>query len=45
MPLVEKANEKAKDKPVGVNRAAVIFTSTAISSIAENESGGIYAYR
>jgi len=45
MPLVQKAADKKPESPVGVERAAVIFTSTAVSSIAENSGGGVYAYR
>lgn len=48
LPLIRRAADAGKDKPVGVNRAGIVHISTAVASIAENSSGaatGGYAYR
>ena len=45
LPLIEKASSKRSDLPIGLQRAAVIMMSTKVSSIDDNGSGGVYAYR
>merc|ERR1712202_33262 len=45
LPLLQKAATKNGDAGMGVAKAAIIQMSTAVASIAENSSGGTYAYR
>ena len=45
LPLIKTAAEANKNMNFGVNRAAVIMMSTAVSSISENSGGGDYSYR
>ncbi|XP_041977340.1 C-factor [Aricia agestis] len=45
LPLLIRASEANSDKPVGVERAAVVNTSSILGSIANNDQGGFYPYR
>jgi len=48
LPLVQRAADAGKSKPIGVSRAGIVHISTAVASVAENSSGartGGYAYR
>jgi len=48
LPLIQRAADAGKEKPVGVTRAGIVHISTSVASIAENTSGartGGYAYR
>jgi len=45
LPLLKKAAAVNSDAGMGVSKAAIIQMSTAVASIAENTSGGTYAYR
>ncbi|XP_052759062.1 C-factor [Galleria mellonella] len=45
LPLLKKASEANSDKPVGIERAAVINMSSVLGSIAQNDQGGFYPYR
>ncbi len=45
LPLLKKAAEKNSDKPIGIDRAAVIMMSSSVGSIAENGMGRLLAYR
>jgi len=48
LPLIQRAADAGKEKPIGVSRAGIVHISTSVASIAENLSGartGGYAYR
>jgi len=48
LPLVQRAADAGKSKPIGVSRAGIVHVSTSVASVAENTSGartGGYAYR
>ncbi|XP_055389512.1 C-factor [Condylostylus longicornis] len=45
LPLLKRASEFNSSRPMGINRAAVINMSSILGSIAQNDNGGLYAYR
>lgn len=45
LPLLKKSADSNSDKPMGVQRAAVINMSSILGSIAQNDQGGFYPYR
>lgn len=45
LPLLKKAADSCKDKPMSCSKAAIINVSTGLSSISDNGMGGIYGYR
>uniref|UniRef100_A0A6M2DQ05 C-factor n=1 Tax=Xenopsylla cheopis TaxID=163159 RepID=A0A6M2DQ05_XENCH len=45
LPLLKKASDMNSTLPMGIARAAIINMSSALGSISENESGGLYPYR
>ena len=45
MPYLKQAAKSSKDTGLNCNRAAIVNMSTILSSIAGNETGGLYPYR
>ncbi|KAM3961795.1 LOW QUALITY PROTEIN: SDR family oxidoreductase sniffer [Aphomia sociella] len=45
LPLLKQAAQSNSDKPIGIQRAAVINMSSVLGSIAQNDQGGFYPYR
>lgn len=45
LPTLKQASDINKDKPMGVQRAAVINMSSILGSIQKNDQGGFYPYR
>ncbi|KAJ0180266.1 hypothetical protein K1T71_003670 [Dendrolimus kikuchii] len=45
LPLLKQAAETNNNKPMGVQRAAVINMSSILGSITQNDQGGFYPYR
>ncbi|CAB3234727.1 unnamed protein product [Arctia plantaginis] len=45
LPTLKQASDINKEKPMGVQRAAVINMSSILGSIEQNDKGGFYPYR
>lgn len=43
--MLKQASDAYSDKPMGVQRAAVVNMSSVLGSITQNDQGGFYPYR